>query len=150
MASRVLLFALAATCAAFAPPSVARRRLTVHASAPSAGIQFYADQWEPDIPDVKLTRSRDGDNGVATFNFEAPSFFNCENEADVPEGAITEMSMIDEEGTLSTAAVNARFVDGTPVGLLVRYEMVSLAEWDRFMRFMTRYAEANGLNFNKA
>ena len=60
------------------------------------------------------------------------------------------MTMMDEEGELSTPNVNARFVDGDPVGLVVRYEMTTPAAFDRFIRFMGRYAEANGLNFNKA
>ena len=117
---------------------------------PSAGISFYDGLYEPDVPDVKLTRSKDGENGVATFNFDKPSFFNCEREEDVPQGAITAMTMEDEEGEISTANVSARFVEGKPVGLLVRHEMKSPGEWDRFMRFMERYAEANGLGFAKA
>ena len=117
---------------------------------PSAGISFYDGLYEPDVPDVKLTRSKDGENGVATFNFDKPSFFNCEREEDVPQGAITAMTMEDEEGEISTANVSARFVEGKPVGLLVRHEMRTPGEWDRFMRFMERYAEANGLGFAKA
>ena len=64
--------------------------------------------------------------------------------------AITAMRLIDEEGEISTPNVSARFVDGNPVGLLCRYEMTSPAQFDRFLRFMSRYAEANGLGFNKA
>ena len=135
---------------------VALRRAAAPATSdgagPAAGIQFYEGQYEPDVPDVKLTRSREGDNGVATFRFDNVSFFNCASEADVPTGAITAMTLIDEEGTLSTTDVSARFSteDGKPVGLLCRYEMTSPAAWDRFLRFMGRYAEANGLGFNKA
>ena len=103
----------------------------------------------PSTPSTRR-RSKDGENGVATFNFDKPSFFNCEREEDVPQGAITAMTMEDEEGEISTANVSARFVEGKPVGLLVRHEMRTLGEWDRFMRFMERYAEANGLGFAKA
>ena len=103
---------------------------------------------EPSTPSPR--RSKDGENGVATFNFDKPSFFNCEREEDVPQGAITAMTMEDEEGEISTANVSARFVEGKPVGLLVRHEMRTPGEWDRFMRFMERYAEANGLGFAKA
>ena len=50
------------------------------------------------------------------------------------------------------ANTSLRFLnlDGNPVGLLCRYEMITPAEFDRFLRFMSRYAEANGLGFNKA
>ena len=140
------------TASAFAPQQHSTRgAVKLYSSVkPSAGISFYDGLYEPDVPDVKLTRSKDGENGVATFNFDKPSFFNCEREEDVPQGAITAMTMEDEEGEISTANVSARFVEGKPVGLLVRHEMKSPGEWDRFMRFMERYAEANGLGFAKA
>ena len=140
------------TAAAFAPQQHSTRgAIKLFSSVkPSAGISFYDGLYEPDVPDVKLTRSKDGENGVATFNFDKPSFFNCEREEDVPQGAITAMTMEDEEGEISTANVSARFVEGKPVGLLVRHEMKTPGEWDRFMRFMERYAEANGLGFAKA
>ena len=110
--------------------------------------QRLANITTPSTPSPR--RSKDGENGVATFNFDKPSFFNCEREEDVPQGAITAMTMEDEEGEISTANVSARFVEGKPVGLLVRHEMRTPGEWDRFMRFMERYAEANGLGFAKA
>ena len=149
---RQSLLLLVSSAAAFAPPATTpRAAVKLYSSVkPSAGISFYDGLYEPDVPDVKLTRSKDGENGVATFNFDKPSFFNCEREEDVPQGAITAMTMEDEEGEISTANVSARFVEGKPVGLLVRHEMKSPGEWDRFMRFMERYAEANGLGFAKA
>ena len=147
-----LTWLLVSSAAAFAPPATTpRAAVKLYSSVkPSAGISFYDGLYEPDVPDVKLTRSKDGENGVATFNFDKPSFFNCEREEDVPQGAITAMTMEDEEGEISTANVSARFVEGKPVGLLVRHEMKTPGEWDRFMRFMERYAEANGLGFAKA
>ncbi|KAH8068925.1 hypothetical protein JL720_12133 [Aureococcus anophagefferens] len=130
--------ALATAAVAFAPsartsPRAFRLAAAEAGAAPAAGIQFYEGMFEPDVPDVKITRSRDGDNGVATFDFQAPSFFNCERggralRAAAPTaGAITAMTMMDEEGELSTPNVNARFVDGDPVGLVVRYEMTTPA-----------------------
>ena len=43
-------------------------------SMPAAYIEFIIGVPEPCIPDVKLTRSRDGSTGVATFTFDNPSF----------------------------------------------------------------------------
>ena len=101
------------TASAFAPQQHSTRgAIKLYSSVkPSAGISFYDGLYEPDVPDVKLTRSKDGENGVATFNFDKPSFFNCEREEDVPQGAITAMTMEDEEGEISTANVSARFVE---------------------------------------
>lgn len=39
-------------------------------------IQFTQGSNEQTIPDVRLTKSRDGTNGVATFIFEQPSMFD--------------------------------------------------------------------------
>lgn len=43
-------------------------------SAPTAYIEFIVGVPEPCVPDVSLTRSRDGSTGVATFTFDNPSF----------------------------------------------------------------------------
>jgi photosystem II reaction center protein Psb28 len=46
--------------------------------------------------------------------------------------------MIDDEGTLTTTDVKARFVNGKPTAIEARYSMRSQFEWDRFIRFMDR------------
>lgn len=50
----------------------------------------------------------------------------------------------------TTREVKAKFINGQPAGLEAVYLMRSPEEWDRFMRFMQRYAEANGLGFTEA
>jgi photosystem II protein len=57
--------------------------------------------------------------------------------------------MIDDEGELSTTDVKAKFVNGKPQAIEAKYAMRSQFEWDRFIRFMDRYAEENGLGFEK-
>uniref|UniRef100_A0A2P2K9M8 Photosystem II reaction center Psb28 protein n=1 Tax=Rhizophora mucronata TaxID=61149 RepID=A0A2P2K9M8_RHIMU len=108
-------------------------------------IQFIQGTDEQTIPDVKLTKSRDGTNGMAIFNFEQPSVFDSSGEL----GDITGFYMIDEEGVLQSVDVNAKFVNGKPARIEAKYIMRSPREWDRFMRFMERYANANGLQFIK-
>jgi hypothetical protein len=51
--------------------------------------------------------------------------------------------MIDDEGTLSTTDVKARFVNGKPTAIEARYAMRSQFEWDRFIRFMDRWVGHN-------
>ena len=112
-------------------------------------MQFVKGVDEAVVPEVKLTRSRDGSNGVATFTFMKPTIFD--NDADViAKGEITGLYMIDEEGTLTTTDVVASFMDGKPLKIEARYVMKSAFQWDRFMRFMERYANENELGFNKA
>ena len=68
---QALALLLVSSAAAFAPPATTpRAAVKLYSSVkPSAGISFYDGLYEPDVPDVKLTRSKDGENGVATFNF---------------------------------------------------------------------------------
>jgi photosystem II 13kDa protein len=110
-----------------------------------AEIQFSRGVTEEVIPDVRLTRAKDGSNGMATFYFEYPSALANDSTDD-----ITGMYMLDEEGELSTREVKAKFVNGQPAALEATYVMKSEQEWDRFMRFMQRYAEENDLGFNKS
>lgn len=110
-----------------------------------AQIQFAKGIDEEVIPDVRLTRARDGSNGTATFYFQNPKALNS-GSAD----EITGMYMIDEEGEIVTREVKGKFVNGKPEALEVLHLMRSADEWNRFMRFMERYSEDHGLAFNKS
>jgi len=110
-----------------------------------AKIQFSRGVDEDVTPEVRLTRSRSGESGTATFIFVNPKALSQSTTED-----ITGMYLIDEEGELITRDVNAKFVNGKPEALEVLYLMKSAAEWDRFMRFMERYAEENGLESKKS
>lgn len=109
-------------------------------------IQFIQGTDERTIPDVRLTKSRDGTNGMAIFRFEQPSVFDASGEV----GDITGLYMIDEEGVLQSVDVSAKFVNGKPAGIEAKYVMRTPREWDRFMRFMERYSQENGLQFVKS
>jgi photosystem II protein len=109
-----------------------------------AKIQFSKGLDETAVPEVQLTRSLTGESGTATFVFTKPQILEQSTED------ITGMYLIDEEGELVTREVNAKFVNGRPEVIEVLYLMKSVAEWDRFMRFMKRYAEAHGLEFSKS
>jgi photosystem II protein len=108
----------------------------------AAAIQFFRGVEEPVVPDIRLTRSRDGRTGQALFIFEEP-------EALAPEaiGDITGMFMMDEEGELVTREVKARFVNGKASALEVTYTWKTTDDFDRFMRFAQRYADSHELGF---
>lgn len=111
----------------------------------AAKIQFIQGTDEQTIPNVKLTKSRDGSNGVAIFTFDEPSLFDSSGEL----GDITGFYMIDDEGVIQSVDVSAKFVNGKPSTIEAKYIMRTPREWDRFMRFMERYSQANGLQFVK-
>jgi photosystem II 13kDa protein len=110
-----------------------------------AHIQFSKGITEDVVPDVRLTRSKTGGSATATFIFQNPKALSNENTEE-----ITGMYLIDEEGEIITREVKGRFVNGKPEALEAVYVMKSEDEWERFMRFMQRYAEENGLEFSKS
>ncbi|MBD1862682.1 MULTISPECIES: photosystem II reaction center protein Psb28 [Trichocoleus] len=110
-----------------------------------AEIQFSRGITEDAVPEVRVTRSRDGSNGTATFYFERPKALSSTSTE-----TITGMYLIDEEGEISTREVKAKFVNGQPEALEAFYYIKSVAEWERFMRFMERYSEEHDLGFSKS
>lgn len=110
-----------------------------------AEIQFSRGIPEEVVPDVRLTRSKDGTNGQAIFYFQNPKALDSDRTDE-----ITGMYLIDEEGEIVSREVKAKFINGQPEAIEATYVMKSVEEWDRFMRFMERYAEENDLGFSKA
>ena len=144
----VFLSTIITAASAFAPLSNSvSSRLSTGLFAERAQIQFVRGLEEKVVPKVKLTRARDGSSGTATFLFDNPNVFDASTAS---RGEITGLFMQDEEGEISTTNVNARFTNGKPQSIESVYIMKSPEEWDRFMRFMERYGEANGLGFSKA
>ena len=112
-------------------------------TAMGAAIQFFRGVDEPVVPDIRLTRSRDGRTGQAMFVFEEP-------QALAPEtmGDITGMFMVDEEGELVTREVKARFVNGKASALEATFTWKTPSDFERFMRFAQRYADSHDLGFS--
>ncbi len=109
-----------------------------------AEIQFIRGVNEEIVPDVRLTRAKDGTNGKAYFYFDNPKI--------VQEGnlEINGMYMVDEEGEITTREVNAKFINGQVTAIEATYTMRTLADWERFIRFMDRYAASHGLGLNRS
>lgn len=114
-------------------------------SCDAANLQFIKGVNEDSVPEVRLTRSRTGGSGTAMFVFTEPSVFQASGSL----GDITGLFMVDDEGELQTTDVKAKFLNGKPAAIEARFQMKSGFEWDRFMRFMDRYAESNELGFEK-
>ncbi|NEQ83477.1 MAG: photosystem II reaction center protein Psb28 [Moorea sp. SIO2I5] len=110
-----------------------------------AEIQFSRGIKEEVVPEVRITRSKSGQTGAATFYFQKPQAIDKDFKED-----ITGMYMVDEEGEISTSNVNGKFVNGEPMGIEATYIMKSPEQWDRFIRFMERYSEENDLGLTKS
>ena len=105
-----------------------------------AEIQFARGVTEETIPDVKVTRSKTGNSGTATFYFEDPNILSKESSDE-----ITGMYLVDDEGEIFSREVKGKFINGEARAIEAVLIMKSEDEFDRFVRFMNKYAEEHGL-----
>lgn len=110
-----------------------------------AEIQFSRGVTEEVIPDIRVTRSRTGNSGTATFYFDSPNILSNESTDEV-----TGMYLIDEEGEIVTREVKGKFINGKPTAIEAVLIIKSVEEWERFIRFMDRYSEEHDLGLNKS
>ena len=101
------------------------------------GIQFVKGKNEKENPEIRLFRSKDGKKGHAVYKFNHPKTITIDNFQ-----SIQKMYLIDEEGELST-----RKIDLSISGILIMevkciYSWASEKEFERFMRFASRYANS--------
>ena len=108
-----------------------------------AAIQFFRGIDETVIPDIRMTRSRDGETGQAIFVFEEPDALGEEMTS-----AIAGMFLVDEEGELVSREVRGRFVNGRASAIEATYTWKTIEEFERFMRFAQRYAKRANLDFD--
>ncbi len=108
-----------------------------------AAIQFFRGVDETVIPDIRMTRSRDGETGQAIFVFEEPDALGEEMTS-----AIAGMFLVDEEGELVSREVRGRFVNGRASAIEATYTWKTMEEFERFMRFARRYAKRANLDFD--
>lgn len=111
----------------------------------TAKIQFARGITEEIVPEIRVTRSRSGNSGTATFYFEDPQVLAAESTVEV-----TGMYLVDEEGEMVTRDVKAKFINGQARGVEATLIMQNAAEWERFLRFMNRYAGAAGLELQRS
>ena len=109
-----------------------------------AAIQFFRGVDEPVVPDIRMTRSRDGRTGQAIFVFDQPDALAPESMGDIGG-----MYLVDEEGQLVTREVNAKFVNGKPAALEATYTWKTPEDFEGFLRFAQRYADSHELGFSQ-
>jgi photosystem II Psb28-2 protein len=116
----------------------------------SPSIEFFAGIPE-ELSDVRLRRDRaTGEQSVKmTFvNIKAVQGVNSFTKT-----SFNDIRLVDSEGTISITPKSSKLFwknkgDDQELAKIEIVFDVGLAEhWDRFMRFMQRYAEANGMEF---
>ena len=110
-----------------------------------AKIQFSRGVTEDTVPQIRVTRSKTGNSGTATFYFEDPQILSKESSEE-----ITGMYLVDDEGEIVTREVKGKFINGEARAIEAILIMKSEAEFERFVRFMNKYAEENELGLDKS
>ncbi len=107
-------------------------------------IQFFNGVDEKVIPQIRLTKSKDGYAGQAFFRFDNPEALSSDNFKDI-QG----MYLLDEEGLITTREINIAVSkkNGKYTAIEAVYCWRSEKDFNRFMRFANRYAKQNGLAY---
>ena len=106
-----------------------------------AAIQFVKGNNEKNCPEIHLFRNNDGKKGKAIYKFNKPTSITIENFK-----TIQKMYLIDEEGELSTRKIDVSILDKKIMEVKSTYSWNSEKEFERFMRFASRYS--NSLSHN--
>jgi len=104
-----------------------------------ATIQFVPGINE-EAKGIRIVGRRSSPHKTAIFSFKEP-------RARQTTTRIERMRLTDEEGNIDVTDVRAQFVNGEFSGVECVYEMLTQMEFERFERFMERYASSNGMEF---
>tara|TARA_B100000575_G_scaffold244129_1_gene208128 strand:+ start:193 stop:534 length:342 start_codon:yes stop_codon:yes gene_type:complete len=107
----------------------------------NVGIQFLKGENEKEHPEIRLFRSKDGKKGHVLYKFDKPKTITIQNFK-----SIQKMYLIDEEGELSTRKIDLSISEGHIIEVKSTYSWVSEKEFERFMRFASRYANSFASN----
>ncbi|MBD2104622.1 photosystem II reaction center protein Psb28 [Leptolyngbya sp. FACHB-261] len=117
-------------------------------STASAVIQFFSGLNE-ELSGVSLRRSNRTGERTVLMTFEKLQALERLNS--FTHASTNTMRLLDVEGEIEVEPSSVQFRFGGEEGdqlqrMDCRFE-ISDEHWDRFMRFMNRYAEANGLSY---
>jgi len=103
----------------------------------NVAIQFIKGKDEKDHPEIRLFRNLDGKKGKAVYKFYKPKTITLKNFKFVEK-----MYLIDTEGELSTKKIDLTISEDDIKEVKSTYNWNSEKEFERFMRFATRHANA--------
>jgi photosystem II Psb28-2 protein len=116
---------------------------------PAPRIEFFTDLPE-ELSNVSLRRHPQ--TGVRSVLLTFNSLQAIEKFQSFTKQFKGQLSFIDTEGTLSVEPSSVKFIfggdDGDDLkGVQCGFELIEEEHWERFMRFMKRYAAANGMDY---
>jgi photosystem II protein len=110
----------------------------------SVEIQFFAGKKEPSFPIIKVTKSRNGKTGTATFLFLNPKSFEY---FFYEKKKIETVFLIREEKRIQSTDIQIFFKDGKPFLLKSIFIFKNSTEWFDFLTFMNHYSKEKGFFF---
>ena len=107
----------------------------------NVAIQFVKGKNEKDCPEIRLFRNHDGKKGKAVYKFYKPTTITLKNFE-----LVQTMYLIDCEGELSTKKIDLSISEDRVKEVKSTYNWNSEKEFERFMRFASRYANSLSQN----
>lgn len=119
---------------------------------PIASIEFFEGISE-ELSNVSLRRKRF--SGVRTVLLTFKELKSLEKFNSFTKKFSKSINLIDAEGVISVQPDSVKFLFGGAEGgefqrLECEFEIDREDHWERFMRFMHRYAEANGMAYSES
>ena len=112
----------------------------------NTSIEFIKNKKELTLPIIKLTKSRNGKTGTATFIFIQPSLFLSSN---FQINSINGMYLIWENNKIEAKDIEIFFKNGRPYIIRAILIFKNSTEWFHFLNFMNYYSKETGLSFNQ-
>tara|TARA_Y100001968_G_scaffold201095_1_gene184635 strand:+ start:1813 stop:2154 length:342 start_codon:yes stop_codon:yes gene_type:complete len=100
-------------------------------------IQFIRGESEKDHPEIRLFRNLDGKKGKAVYKFYKSTTVTLKNYK-----LVQKMYLIDSEGEISTKKINLLISNDRVKEVNSTYSWNSEKEFERFIRFASRYANS--------
>jgi photosystem II Psb28-2 protein len=115
-------------------------------------IQFFSGVFE-ELNNVSLRRNLRSGNRIIVMLFKQVKALNGLNS--FTKQSLNSMLLTDEEGEIRVTPSSTQFIFGGAEGdelqrVECKFEIEQDEQWQRFMRFMQRYAEANGLAYGES
>ena len=115
-------------------------------------IQFFAGIFE-ELSNVSLRREVRTGKRIVLMIFDRLQAISGFNSFTKP--SLNSMLLTDEEGEINVTPSFTRFIFGGDEGdelqrVECKFEIEQDEHWERFMRFMHRYAEANGMEYGES
>jgi photosystem II 13kDa protein len=107
-------------------------------------IEILKDISENSLPLIKLTKSKNGKTGTATFIFIKPTLFEILNYKNLP---IDGIYLVWENKKITSRDIKIIFKKGQPFLLKAIFIFKNNNEWFNFLQFMNSYSKKTGLSF---